>query len=187
MHPYQEPQKGKYNGLVQKGDFGLWTGLLGMCFSLILLVTKAPGGKLKMEEDADVIVLSSKSDEYDITLCNEDVEMEYSSGNSESILFPISPAKKVFIHTKRFRSSPISDNSDSDDLGKSERYVFGLILLIKKACVRLLHGDSLIHVISSNYDFGSPLIVCTYDRSEDSMFSNSEDEPINANEHGSNK
>ena len=131
-------------GLVQKVDSGLWTGLwnvdwtldwivpiLGARFSSILLITKAPGGKAKMEEDADVIVLSSESDDDDITLCNEDVKIEYSSDNSESILFPISPAKKVFTPTKRLRSSPISDNSDSDDLGKSERYVFGLVLLIK--------------------------------------------------------
>ena len=95
-----------------------------------------------MEEDADVIVLSSKSDEDDITLCNEDVKIEYNSDNSKSIPFPISLAKKVFTPTKRLRSSPISDNTDSDDLGKSERYVFGLILLIKsKACVRFLYGN----------------------------------------------
>ena len=43
------------------------------------------------------------------------------------------------------------------------------------------------HVIGCNNDFGSPLIVYTYDRSEDGLFSNSEDEPINANEHGSNR
>ena len=80
----------------------------------------------------EVIALSSESDDDDITLCSEDVQIEYNSDNSKSILFPISPAKKVFTPTKRLRSSPITDNSDLDDLDKGERYIFGLIYIFKK-------------------------------------------------------
>ena len=82
-----------------------------------------------MEEGADIIVLSSESgNDGDITLCGDEVQIEYDSDNSESILLPISPAKKVFTPTKRLRSSPTSDNSDSDDLDEGERYVLGLAL-----------------------------------------------------------
>ena len=98
--------------------------ILGTRFGRIILIIKECD-KVKMEEA--VIILSSESDEDDITLCSEGVQIEYNSDHSESILFPISPAKKVFTPTKRLRSSPISDNSDSDDLEKGERYGFGLI------------------------------------------------------------
>ena len=67
-------------------------------------------------KQAALIVLSSKSDNDDvITLCSEDVRIEYHSDDSESILFHILPAKKVFTPTKRLWSSPTTDNSESDD------------------------------------------------------------------------
>lgn len=77
-----------------------------------------------MEETVDVIVLTSGSDtddNGDVPLNSDYVQSDNDSDNSESILLPISPAKKVFTPTKRLRSSPSSDESESDDFGEGER------------------------------------------------------------------
>ena len=135
------------------------------------------GADLAQNLGANVIVLSNESDnDDDIILC-EDVQIDYN--DSESILLPVSPAKKVFTPTKRLWSSPTSDNSDSDDLDEGERCVLGLRLI--------LHGNScdLINVCTYKVTFSSPIIIVfAYDHSKDSLFSNSEDKSIYANEKG---
>ena len=80
-----------------------------------------------MEESADVIVLSSEGEKEgdndivllsdDVQSLSDDVQSEDDNDNKKSILFPVSPAKKIFTPTKRLRSrsSPTSEDSEAED------------------------------------------------------------------------
>ena len=72
--------------------------------------------------DDDVIVISSDNESDNAS--SDDIQSENDSDNSESLLLPILPAKKVFTPTKKLRSSPTSDDSESDgfDEGHGQRY-----------------------------------------------------------------
>ena len=90
-----------------------------------------------MEESADVIVLSSEGEKEgdndivllsdDVQSLSDDVQSEDDSDNKESILFPVSPAKKIFTPTKRLRSrsspptSEDSEDSEADGFNDEQR------------------------------------------------------------------
>ena len=73
---------------------------------------------MKIIMDDDVIVISSDNESDNAS--SDDIQSENDSDNSESLLLPISPAKKVFTPTKR----PTSDDSEFDgfDEGHGQRY-----------------------------------------------------------------